>query len=143
MLFQGRSFRSLDAKGRIMLPPAFREILQARSESGKFVLTTFVDNCIAGFPLPDWNEFVAKIYLEGEKMPPGKFRNVLRLVIGGAEEMVADAQGRVRLSREYLAHAGISGEVVLLGQRARFELWNPARLESATSSVFDDVAVPL
>ena len=137
MLFRGRTTRSLDAKGRLMLPPEFRNILLSRSDEGRLVLTTY-DNCVVGFPLPDWMEFENK--LNSIKNPPRKLRDFRRLVVGGAEEMTTDAQGRIRLSKDHLCYAGISGEAVLMGQGSRFELWQPARLDGVISGDFDDVS---
>lgn len=137
MLFRGRISRSLDAKGRLMLPPDFRNTLVSRSEAGRVMLTTY-DNCVVAYPLPDWLELENKI--NGVKNPPRHFRDFRRLVIGGAEEMSPDAQGRIRLSKGQLAYAGISDEVVLVGQGPRFELWQPARLDVALSGDFDDIS---
>ncbi|MDL2306949.1 division/cell wall cluster transcriptional repressor MraZ [Desulfovibrio sp. OttesenSCG-928-C06] len=137
MLFRGRNTRSLDSKGRLILPPEFREILLSRSEDGKMVLTTY-DDCVVGFPLPDWLELESQ--LNRVKNPPRQLRDFRRLVVGGAEEMTCDAQGRVRLSKDHLAYAGITGEAILMGQGARFELWQPERLAKVISGNFDDVA---
>lgn len=137
MLFRGRTSRSIDAKGRLMLPPEFRDILLSRSEPGSLVLTTY-DGCIVGFPLPDWMEFEKKI--NSIKNPPRKLRDFRRLVVGGAEEMTTDAQGRIRLSKDHMSYAGISGDAILMGQGSRFELWQPAKLDSVISGDFDDVA---
>lgn len=137
MYFRGRSLRSLDSKGRLVLPPDFREILFSRSEDGKMVLTTY-DNCVVGFPLPDWLEFESR--LVGIKKAPLKVRNFKRLVLGGAEEMATDASGRIRLSKDHLTYAGISQEAVLMGYGTHFELWQPERLDAAIGDNFDDVA---
>lgn len=137
MLFRGRTTRSLDAKGRLMLPPEFRNILLSRSDEGRLVLTTY-DNCVVGFPLPDWMEFENKI--NSIKNPPRKLRDFRRLVVGGAEEMTTDAQGRIRLSKDHLGYAGITADAVLMGQGSRFELWQPARLDDVIGGDFDDVS---
>ena len=137
MYFRGRSTRSLDAKGRLMLPPEFRDILLARSKEGQLVLTT-LDDCVYGFPWPDWQDFEDKI--NRLKTPDRAFRNFRRQVIGGAEIMTADGQGRIRLSRELLQYAGLGRDAVLVGQGAHFELWNAERLAPALAQNFDDVA---
>ncbi len=136
MLFRGRSLRNLDPKSRVMLPPGFREILLSRSEQGGLVLTTY-DSCIVGFPLPDWLVFEEK--LNSVRNADSRLRNFRRLVIGGAEEMAADAQGRIRLSKDHLNYAGISRELVVMGQGPRFEIWDPARLDLALQQDFDNV----
>lgn len=137
MFFRGRILRSPDPKGRLMLPPEFREILLSRSSEGKVVLTTY-DGCIVAFPLPDWEEFELKI--NSIKNPPRNLRDFRRLVIGGAEEMATDSQGRIRLSREHMAYAAIEREVMLVGQGPRFEVWSPERLMPVLEKNYDDVA---
>ena len=137
MYFRGRSTRALDTKGRLMLPPEFREILLARSESGQLVLTS-LDGCVYGFPWPDWQEFEEKI--NRIKNPARSVRDFRRLVLGGAEVMTADGQGRIRLSRELANYSGIERDAVLVGQGAHFELWNADRLAPALAQSFDDVS---
>lgn len=123
-----------------MLPPEFREILVSRSPGGKVVLTTY-DGCVVGFPLPDWVEF--EHAMNRIKNPARSVRDFRRLVLGGAEEMAPDAQGRVRLSREHMSYAGIDREAILVGQGPRFEIWSPERLNPVLEQDFDDVAAAL
>lgn len=140
MLFRGRIGRTLDAKGRIMLPPDFREILLSRAVDGRLALTTY-DGCIVGFPWPDWEEFEATI--NRIKNPSRTVRDFRRLVVGGAEVLSADGQGRIRLSREQLAYAGIEKDAVLMGQGPRFEIWDASRLAPVLTRSFDDVALSM
>ncbi len=137
MYFRGRILRNPDPKSRLMLPPEFREVLLLRSSEGKVVLTTY-DGCVVGFPLPDWLEFERK--MNEIKNPSRSVRDFRRLVLGGAEEMALDAQGRVRLSREHMQYAGIEREATLVGQGPRFEIWSPERLAPVLTQNFDDVA---
>jgi MraZ protein len=129
--------RNLDPGGRIMLPPEFRKVLHSRSAEGKAVLTTY-DGCIVAFPLPDWEEFEQG--LNSVNNPPRNVRDFRRLVLGGAEEAAADAQGRIRLSREHAGYAGIEAEATLVGQGPRFEIWSPQRLRPVLEKNYDDVA---
>ena len=140
MYFRGRTTRTLDPKGRLMLSPEFRGALALRSSEGRVVLTTY-DGCVVGFPFPDWEEFEEK--MNRVKNPARSVRDFRRLVLGGAEEMLVDSQGRVRLSREHMAYAGIEREVMLVGQGARFEIWSPQRLLPVLEQNFDDVAEAL
>ena len=137
MYFRGRFLRSPDLKGRLALPPEFRETLLSRSSEGRVVLTTY-DNCVVGFPLPDWEEFEHK--MNHITNAPPIVRDFRRLALGGAEAMAVDGQGRVRLSREHMAYAGINGEATILGQGLRFEIWSPQRLAPVLEQNFADVA---
>ena len=137
MFFRGRSQRTPDPKGRLMLPTDFRDIIRSHDEDGKVVLTTY-DGCIVGFPLPEWEEFEQKIIRL--RNPVRTVRDFRRLVLGGAEVMTLDAQGRVRLSKEHMQYAGIEKEVFIVGQGPRFEIWSPQKLEPVLEQNFDQVA---
>ncbi|MDR0339094.1 MAG: division/cell wall cluster transcriptional repressor MraZ [Desulfovibrio sp.] len=137
MYFRGRILRNADPKGRLMLPPEFRDILFSRTPEGRVVLTTY-DGCVVGFPFPDWEDFEHK--MNRIKNAPRRVRDFRRLVLGGAEDMAVDAQGRIRLSRAHMAYAGIDREATFVGQGPRFEIWSPERLAPVLAQDFDDVA---
>lgn len=140
MFFRGRLQRNPDPKGRVMLPPEYREILLSRSPSGKLALTTY-DECVVGFPLPEWEEFEAKI--NSVKAAPRRLRDFRRKVLGGAVITEPDGQGRIRLSHEHLDYAGIGREAILMGQGPRFEIWSPQRLAPVLSDSYEDVSQDL
>ena len=138
MVFRGRFPRAIDLKGRLMLPPEFRESLlrrEAPQESSaslpppsSFVLTTY-DGCLVAFPWKDW------VVLEEKFMripnPSPQVRAFRRLVIGGAETHTPDAHGRILLSPDHRAYAALDREATILGLIDRFEIWNPAALKSS------------
>lgn len=159
MYFRGRSSRSLDPKGRLMLPPEFRESLTTRGktegegharadettlaqdEEARFVITTY-DGCLVVFPWDDWAELEAKFVRLPNPSP--KVRAFRRLFIGGAEVQTLDAQGRVRLSQDHREYAKLDKDVTVLGLINRFELWNPALLKaSMDEQKLDDVTEEL
>ncbi len=137
MVFRGHAYRNLDPKGRLMLPPEFREALAARSDGGRFVLTIY-DGCVVGFPEPEWREFEEKF--SRLRNAGRKVRDFRRLVLGGSENGELDCQGRLRLSRAHMEYAGISRKVALVGQGNRFEIWDADRFKAILNQNFDDVA---
>lgn len=156
MYFRGRSSRSLDPKGRLMLPPEFRESLAARGracadpgvrpeaapaptegEEVRFVITTY-DGCLVAYPWADWEDLEQKFARLPNPSP--KVRAFRRLFIGGAEVQTLDAQGRVRLSQDHRDYARLGKEVMVLGLINRFELWNPEALKATMDAQkLDDV----
>ena len=137
MLFRGKAQRALDAKGRLMLPPEFRDVVVSRSGEGRFVLTCY-DGCRVGFPKPDWEDFEDNLLKVNNASR--KLRDFRRLVIGSAEELVLDKQGRVLLSPAHRAYAELDKEVQLVGQLQKFEIWNPGQFTAIVEEQdYDDV----
>ncbi len=137
MRFRGHAYRSLDPKGRLMLPVEMRDVLMQRSPEGRFVLTTY-DGCIVGFPEPDWlifEEKFSKLSNSSRKM-----RDFRRLVLSGAEVMTLDPQGRVRIPRAQMEYAGLEKDVAIVGQGNRFEIWAQDEFKALIQQNFDDVA---
>ena len=160
MYFRGRTSRTIDPKGRLVLPPDYRESLLVREKAmnsssseldpgsdaeeqvAQFVITTF-DNCLLAYPWPDWIELEKKFTRISNPSP--KVRTFRRLFLGGAEVHSLDAQGRIRLSQDHRDYAKLEKEVTLVGLIERFELWNPAMLKSSMeqqpiSDVSDELA---
>jgi len=135
--FRKSFHRSLDSKGRLMLPPEYRDIICAASSSGSFVLTGY-DECIVAYTMPEWKAFEEKIYQL--QNPSRALRDFRRLVLGRAEELELDPQGRARVSQPLARYAGLSKDLVLVGQGNRFDIWDVQRFESLK---LDDAALDL
>ena len=124
--FRKSFHRSLDSKGRLMLPPEYRDIICAASSSGSFVFTGY-SKFIVAYTLPAWEVFEEKIYeVQIPSLELSKFRRQIR---GRAEELELDPQGRVRVSQALMRFAGLSKDVLLVGQGGTFEIWDPQRFE--------------
>ena len=120
-----------------MLPVEFRDALAESAPEGRCMLTT-LDGCIVGWPWPEWEKFEESF--TRLRTPSRKMRDFRRVVLGGAEELVFDPQNRVRLSRAHMEYAGLSRDVVLVGQMSRFEIWDETRFRKIQEQNFDDVA---
>ena len=143
MIFRGRFLRSVDTKGRLILPQELREAMAAQPEventspslpvrtKESFMLTTY-DNCLVAYRLEDWMELEKKFMKIFNPSP--RVRAFRRLVIGGAELQCPDAQGRILLSPDHRAYAKIDREATILGLVEHFEIWNPSLLRTSMSS---------
>ena len=137
MVFRGRFARSIDPKGRLLLPNEFREgMAKAPADASapapaSFVLTTY-DDCLVAFSMEDWEELEKKFMRIPNPSP--QVRAFRRLVIGGAETHTPDSHGRILLSPDHRAYAGIEREATVLGLVDRFEIWNPAALKASMTS---------
>lgn len=132
--FTGSYFRSMDAKGRLVLPPKFLDALGAPGHGGEagdpaagtFWLTAYYGHLTAYLP-DQWDAIVEQ--LSGIRMPPPALAHFKTKVIGLAHEMVPDGQGRVRIPQPLLRAAGLGRDAVLVGMLDKFEIWAQERFD--------------
>ena len=77
------------------------------------------------FPRLAWEEFSARI-----AQLPMQAQWWKRIFLGNAMDVDMDGTGRVLVSPELRAAAGLVKDVVLLGMGAHFELWDKATYEA-------------
>jgi MraZ protein len=118
-----------------MLPAEVRGAIAAWSPQGRCMLTT-QDECIVARSWPEWEQLESALTSVRASRQVRDFR---RLVLGGAEELVLDPQHRLRLSRAHMEYAGLSREVVLVGQVKHFEIWDAARFRRIQEQNFEGV----
>ncbi|MBU3576778.1 division/cell wall cluster transcriptional repressor MraZ [Polynucleobacter sp. UK-Kesae-W10] len=119
-MFQGASALNLDAKGRMSIPAKHRDALLVQGE-GRVTLTKHPDGCLLLFPRPEWEAFRARV-----AQLPMDAHWWRRIFLGNAAEMDLDSAGRILVSPELRAAAGIEKEVILLGMGSHLELWDAA-----------------
>ena len=123
-VFQGASSLSLDAKGRLSVPTRHRDVLSATA-SGQLTITKHPHGCLMIFARPEWEKFRERI-----NSLPMSAQWWKRIFLGNAMDVEMDATGRVLVSPELRAAAGISKESVLLGMGSYFELWDKATYDA-------------
>ncbi|MGB4345496.1 MAG: division/cell wall cluster transcriptional repressor MraZ [Burkholderiaceae bacterium] len=119
-MFQGASSMSLDAKGRLSVPTRHRDVLAATA-SGQLTITRHPHGCLMIFPRPEWEKFRARI-----AELPVSAQWWKRIFLGNAMDVELDSTGRVLVSPELRAAAGIERDTMLLGMGNHFELWDKA-----------------
>lgn len=116
-MFQGASSLSLDAKGRLSVPTRHRDALGA--SEGQLTITRHPHGCLMIFPRNEWDQFKARI-----AALPMQAQWWKRIFLGNAMDVEMDGTGRVLVSPELRAAAGITKDAVLLGMGAYLELWD-------------------
>ena len=119
-MFQGASSLSLDAKGRLSVPTRHRDVLSATA-AGQLTITKHPHGCLMIFPRTEWEKFRDRI-----AALPMSAQWWKRIFLGNAMDCEMDGSGRVLVSPELRAAAGLSKEAVLLGMGNHFELWDAA-----------------
>ncbi len=134
-MFRGHSQRSIDPKGRLMLPPEYREIIKEQSPEARIMLTNF-DGCVVGYPIPEWERIEQSF--NQLNMASRQFRDFHRFFISGAMEAALDKQGRILVPPYLRAYAGMNKEVALAGVGRKFEIWDLERFEAQRRKMEQD-----
>jgi len=120
-VFIGKHDRSLDDKGRLVLPSNYRRDFE---DAGGGVLAPW-DRCLALWTKAKFEDVMKQLI---EKVRAGEADDdVVRLFQGDAADVQLDSQGRFVVPEEHRRHAGITREVKVLGQTDRVELWDAGR----------------
>jgi MraZ protein len=128
--FRGEYSHSIDAKGRLIIPAKFRELL-----GDSFVVTRGFDGCLFVFAQEGWDAFEAK--LQALPMDKPEVRVLTRFFIAGAIDAEVDKQGRILLPANLIQHAKIEKDAIVAGVGNRVEIWSRQEWEKA--STFDDI----
>lgn len=118
-----------DAKGRIMVPMAFKKQLAPVVQEG-FVLKRAVFNtCLELYPLKEWDALMERI----NKLNRFNKKNndFIRRFTAGVKLVDIDASGRLLIPKDLITHAGIKKDVVLSSAVNIIEVWDKHSYEEA------------
>lgn len=120
-MFRGVAQLTLDNKGRLAIPAKYREALMAHC-AGRIVITADPSRCLLIYPQPAWEPIEQK--LNSLSSFNTQTRALQRLLVGNASDVELDGAGRVLVPGPLRQFAGLDRNVVLVGQGAKFELWD-------------------
>lgn len=129
-MFMGEYNHTIDAKGRLIVPSKFREIL-----GDVFVVTKGLDGCLFVYDNEEWKLFEEK--LRALPITNKEARQFVRFFLAGAAEVEVDKQGRILIPNVLREFAALTKDVVLVGVGSRIEIWGRERFEDAAA--FDDM----
>jgi MraZ protein len=127
-----------DEKGRIVLPSAFKKVLNANGEERFVVRKDLFEECLVLFPYAEWEAELNRIR---EKLNPynREHSRFLRDFFKGSAEVSLDANGRFLVPKRLCELAGIDREVVLVGVDKKIEMWDKEKYNN-TSVDSDELA---
>ena len=123
-MFMGEYNHTIDAKGRIIVPAKFRDLLGEH-----FVVTKGLDGCLWVFPTDEWDTFYEKL----RSLPVTKkdVRAFVRNFMANALDAELDKQGRILLPQNLRKAANLDKDVVLIGTGPRVEIWDKTAWETS------------
>jgi MraZ protein len=116
-MFLGTYRHSVDTKGRLAIPARFREKLPSGS-----IVAKGAEGCLQLYPPEEWAGEQAAQRLSSST--PAEERRLMRMLFGAAREAEFDAQGRITLSADQRAYAGITNTAWIVGVNNLIEIWN-------------------
>ena len=129
-MFIGEYNHTIDAKGRLIVPSKFRELL-----GSEFVVTKGLDGCLFVYPNEEWVTIEEKF--KSIPLTTKDARKFSRFFFAGAPSCEVDRQGRILLPQVLREYADLQKEVVLAGVLSRIEIWNRDRWQDANT--YDDM----
>lgn len=143
---RGNSPATVDEKGRLKLPSAFKADLEAfaKGEGGgtsRHYLTSLDGKSARLYPLPVWEAIEARL-AQVPGTNPAK-RRFLEVTAYYGSEVEPDAQGRFVIPPILREAAQLLGEVAILGQMDHLAIWNRGGFErrlAAEPMTSDDLA---
>ena len=123
----------LDAKGRVMLPAAFKKQLGGGNAERFVIKRDVFEKCLVMYPMDEW-ERQSKI-IRKKTNPYNRAHNAfLRKFFKGTAEVVLDANNRIVFPKRLLEELEIDKEIVMAGQNGKIEVWGKDTYEAVDLS---------
>jgi MraZ protein len=124
LAFRGHYEYTLDAKNRLTIPAKFRAPL-----SDGVVLAKSLDTCVSIWTPSGWEEFTEMALKSRDPFNTGA-RQLARYFHAGSFDSQLDAAGRIMLPQPLIKHAGLSKDVVVVGNFDSIEVWDRGTWQS-------------
>ena len=119
-MFTSEYNHSIDAKGRLIIPSEYRELL-----GEAFTVTKGLDGCLFAYSNEEWEKFEQK--LTSLPLMNKDARSLARYFSAGAKKVELDKQGRILLPANLREFAALEKDVVLAGGvPAYLDKWDAA-----------------
>ncbi|WP_147822214.1 division/cell wall cluster transcriptional repressor MraZ [Salidesulfovibrio onnuriiensis] len=134
MRFRGHAHRSLDDKGRLILPPDFKDKILAEVPDGRLVLTIWEKHVI-GISPAQWDRLEEE--LEKIKAPSRQMQNIIRIFYSGYEEVTVAKNGRIAIPAHLRKSGKLDKDIVVMGAGRRFEIWPAESFDALLEEDYD------
>ncbi len=120
-MLRGNVLATVDGKGRLKLPAAYRAAIESRFGNQLFVTSLRGESALI-YPLEVYTAIEERL-LGASKVEPvvSRLRNAMNFY---GQAATIDSQGRILVHPLLRQRAAIQGEVAVLGQQNYLEVWN-------------------
>jgi len=119
----GRYDHRLDPKRRFTIPLRWYE--RMGNPRSVYVVRGLTEApCLKIFTAEDFEKRMSRY--QNHSITDESVAGFLRFLAGNNELVDVDSQNRIRVSDNFLKHAGVTGDIALLGMVSHFEVWSLA-----------------
>ena len=136
-MYQGETAITLDDKGRLAIPTAFRDLVARAGNRLVITYNPYENGCLWLYPEKAWEAVRDQV----NALPNAKrvHRNLQLKLVGAATFVEPDGSGRILVPISHRNAVGIEKKAVLLGMGNKFELWSEqAHIEQIRQSISDE-----
>ena len=127
----GKYEQNIDAKGRVNIPAKFRPVL-----GDSFVVAfgaVFDENCVNVYPMEQWNAFMERV----SQVDSEDRAMLMRYIQTHSAECALDTQGRAVIPPDIRRDAGLSKEIIVVGEHTKVEIWSLDKWTEYSDKAFD------
>lgn len=112
----------LDAKGRVLLPAAFKKQMSSADKDRFVIKKDIFARCLVLYPIEEWER--QNIIIRSRINPYKREHNeFLRAFYKGTADVTLDGNNRLLIPRKLIEVIGGNNEIVLAGQYNKIEMW--------------------
>ena len=120
-MFFGEYVLRMDSRGRLVIPAKFREQFSAG-----LVITKGFDRCLFVYTTSDWAEIFHKWQQRPLMSTSTAVHKYTKILWASVSRESLSGQGRITLSQNLRAYAGLKGDCAVLGAGLCVEIWDLA-----------------
>ncbi|MBI9041609.1 division/cell wall cluster transcriptional repressor MraZ [Lutibacter sp.] len=118
-----------DAKLRLLLPAPLKKQLASVMQDGFVMKRSVHEQCLELYAMDEWNLLMNEISSINRFVK--KNNDFIRIFTAGIKIVELDSAGRLLISKDLQAYAGITKEIVLAASGNVIEIWDKDKYEAS------------
>jgi MraZ protein len=135
--FVGTFDYSMDERGRVPLPPIYRDAFR----EGIVLSRGQPDPCLRVYTRSAFEELASEYTADSTLAQRG--RDLRRAFFAASRHSDLDAQNRVLIPGPLRQYAGLERQILVVGVGEYMEIWDPARWEQEQSRIMSTIAATM
>jgi MraZ protein len=117
---------TLDGKGRVCIPAAYRQILSTQNMTTVYACPSFHETALECFGEDVLQAFNQQLASQDPFFAPHNDDKTFA-ILSMTQSLAFDENGRVRIPDELISHAELKDKVTFVGMGRKFQIWESTR----------------